>query len=182
METFSAPKPFVDHPGYQVDRERSLASLDLDAVDLPLRSIVSAFRRFPHCFTLQCCFGHFLHATQKDPHNLERLPAQGVGDVKYRIAYLALCIENSAAGHHLRDLLEGVSLLEPKYIQFGSPDWFWERQLNSYALQVEPDSLKDKDVATIGTEEALHIQDVRELFFQRIAEIVQASSVEPGAA
>jgi hypothetical protein len=77
----------------------------------------------------------------------------------------------------LRTLLEGVPLVAPGYIQFGSPQWFWERQVNSYALQVEPDMLKDKDVATIGYQEALRVQDVRDLFFQRITEVVQASSV-----
>ena len=182
METFSPPSPFVDNPTYRGDRERTLAALDLGAVDLPIRSIVSAFMRLPHCFTLQCCFGHFLHAAQREPHNTERLPAQGVGQVEYRIAYLALCIEDSVPGRHFRALLEGVPLVAAEYIQFGSPDWFWERQLNSYALQVEPERLKDKDVVTIGYQEALRVQAVRDLFFQRIAEIVQASIDELGAA
>jgi hypothetical protein len=126
---------------------------------------------------LQSCFGHFVHALQTDPRNLQRLPAREVSQVEYRIAYLALCIEDSAPGHRLRTLLEGVPLVAPGYIQFGSPQWFWERQVNSYALQVEPDMLKDKDVATIGYQEALRVQDVRDLFFQRITEVVQASSV-----
>jgi hypothetical protein len=99
----------------------------------------------------------------------------------YRIAYLALCIENSVPGRRLRSLLEGVPLVAVDCIQFASPDWFWERQLNSYALQVEPERLKDKDAAVIGYQEALRVQDVRDLFFTRIAEVLRAASVGPGA-
>jgi hypothetical protein len=182
VETFSPPRPFVDNPTYRVDRERALATLDLRDIDLPIRDIVSAFNTLSHCFTLQCCFGHFVHASQTDPHGMQRLSTEDVGQVEYRIAYLALCIEDSAPGHRLRTLLEGVPLVAPGYIQFGSPHWFWERQVNSYALQVEPDRLKDKDVATIGHQEALRVQDVRDLFFHRITEVVQANSVTLGAA
>jgi hypothetical protein len=182
VETFSPPKPFVHNASYSVHRDRTLAALDLAEIDLPLHEIVTAINTLSQCFTLQCCFGHFLHTLQTDPHNMQRLPAQDVGEVEYRIAYLAVCIEDAAAGHRLRALLEGVPLVAPGYVQFGSPHWFWQRQVNSYALQVEPDRLKDKDVATIGYQEALRVQEVRDLFFRRITEIVQASSVELGAA
>lgn len=131
----------------------------------------------PHCFTLQCCYGHFLHASQPDPHNTERLPSAGVAWVEYRIAYLAVCIEASVPGRRLRAQFEELPNIDPDYVQFASPEWFWERQVNSYALQVEPVRLEDRDVATIGYEEALRVQEIRDLFFDRIAVIVHMSGL-----
>ena len=182
METFAPARAFVSHPTYKQDRKRVLASLDMEAVDDPIRGLINAFNGLPQCFTLQCCYGHFLHAAQTDPHNIERLPAQDMGQVQYRIAYLALCIENSAPGHRLRRQLETVPQIAAEYVQFGSPDWFWEQQPNTYALQVEPNAQRGKDVATIGYREALQVEEVRDLFFDRIAEVLQAASMDLGAA
>jgi hypothetical protein len=92
--------------------------------------------------------------------------------VQYRIAYVALCIEGSAAGRGLRTQLARVQEVDPAYVQFGSPDWFWERQVNAYALQVEPRRWMHLDVASIPYEEALHVQDVRQRFFERLGEVV----------
>ena len=182
METFAPAKPFMAHPTYRKDRDRVLGSLDLEAVDAPIRGVIHDFRALSHCFTLQCCHGHFVHIGQTDPHGLARLPPQGPEQVQYRIAYLALCIEDSVPGHELRRLLEGIPHSAPEFIQFGSPDWFWERQPNSYALQVEPERFKDTDVATIGYREALRVQEVRDLFFNRVAQVLQATSINLGAA
>ena len=182
METFAPARQFVGDPRYREDRERVLRSLDLDAIDLPIRNIIAAFSRLPYCFTLQCCYGHFVHASQRDPHNTERLPAVGVEPVEYRIAYLVLCIEDSIPGRRLRSLLEKVPEIDTMYVQFGSPAWFWERQLNSYALQVEPERLKDKDAVMIGHKEALRMQEVRDLFFERISRLAETSLSELGAA
>lgn len=60
-----------------------------------------------------------------------------VSEVEYRIAYLALCIENSAPGRMLYDSLQAIPAINPQNIQFGSAHWFWERQVNSYVLQVK---------------------------------------------
>ena len=182
METFAHPRKFVRNPGYRDDRAQVTAALDLNAIDAPIRGIISAFNVLPYCYTLQCCYGHFLHATQCDPHNMEPVPACDVGPVEYRIAYLALCIEDSTPGLRLRTLLEGVPAIDNKYVQFGSPGWFWEQRLNSYALQVEPERFRDRDVATIEHREALRVQDVRDLFFERLKEVVETSSGEFGAA
>ena len=171
METFAPARPFVHNPGYRDDCQRVKAALDLNAVDAPIRVIITAFNKLHYCYTLQCCYGHFLHATQSNPHNMERLPAHDIGLVQYRIAYLALCLEDSAPGIRLISLLEQVPEIGAGYIQFGSPRWFWEQHPNSYALQVEPECFCDRDAVTIEYQEALRMQSIRDRFFERLAEI-----------
>ena len=92
--------------------------------------------------------------------------------MRYRIAYLVICIENSNRGWALREALAQVPKIDPGYIQFGSPDWFWQRWLNSYALQVEPAAHKFHDEATLEVSEARHVQGVRELFFERLRDLL----------
>jgi hypothetical protein len=182
MKTFQQPKQFVHHPQYRRDRDDALAALDLGVIDTPIRGIISAFSQLPHCYTLQSCYGHFLYAGQDDPHCLFALPDSDVGMVRYRIAYIAVCIENSARGVRLCSQLNLVCEVDPEYIQFGSPDWFWERQVNSYALQVEPQRFLDSDVATVDYQEALHVQDVRKRFFDRIGDVLQEARRDIGVA
>jgi hypothetical protein len=182
METFAPPKELVHNPRFGCHREQITAALTLDVIDAPIRDLISAFSRLPHCYTLQSCYGHFLHAAQRDPHSLLSLPASDTGAVEYRIAYLALCIEESEAGLRLRALLHQVTEIDAAYIQFGSPGWFWEQHLNSYALQVEPERFKDRDVAILEYGEALHVQEVRRRFFERLREVVLASQRKIGAA
>ena len=150
-----------------------LARLDLETIDEPIRELVAGFARLPDCFTLQSCYGHFVHAAQPVPDNLDPLPAQDVGRVKYRIAYIALCLENSMEGRRLRTALEHIPAIDPEYVQFGSPEWFWNRHLNSYALQVEPTRFLDKDVAIIEYDEALRVQQVRDRFFARLSALLK---------
>lgn len=103
------------------------------------------------------------------------LPAGGVGEVEYRIAYVAFCLEESTAGRRLRGLLQRVTEIDPAYVQFGSPEWFWEhQQVNSYALQVEPERFGNQDVAVLEYREALHVQEVRGRFFARLREVAAA--------
>ncbi len=172
METFAPAQPFVHNPGYRDDSQQVKAALDLNAVDAPIRVIITAYNKLHYCCTLQCCYGHFLHAMQSEPHNLERLPAHNVGPVHYRIAYLALCLEDSAPGLRLRSLLERVPEIGAGYIQFGSPKWFWDQCPNSYVLQVEPERFCDRDAVTIEYQEALRVQNVRDQFFKRLQEVV----------
>ena len=62
--------------------------------------------------------------------------------------------------------------LDKENIQFCSAEWFWERQINSYALQVEPNRFKHKDRAIIGYKESLQIEKIRDAFFARLEEIL----------
>jgi hypothetical protein len=147
--------------------------LDLSAVDSPIVDIVRDFARTPYCFTLQSCFGHFVYDSQPNPYSVEPLPiTDGITRVEYRIAYLALCIENSGPGRALFDALAKVPAVDPDYIQFGCADWFWERQVNSYALQVEPERHKTQDRIDIDYLEALHIQNTRDRFFAQIRKLL----------
>jgi hypothetical protein len=175
METFTLPREFVEHPRYHAEREESLAAIDYADLDPPVVDLIRDFNRLPYCFTLQCCYGHFLHEAQQDLHNLDPVPDHDVGPIRYRITYLALCIENSPAGAALRDALARIPALDEDYLQFGSADWFWERALNSYVLQVEPLRYQYYDQALIEYKEAQHIARVRKVFFAQLRGLLQQS-------
>jgi len=166
METFIEPKEFVDNPGFLEQRQESLGKLDINSIDQPIIDIVENFAKLSYCFTLQSCCGHFLHNSQKDPHNTEPLPqSDRIRSVEYRIAYIALCIDNNEHGMALfRDLKE-IPSIDREYIQFGSAEWFWERHVNSYALQVEPKRYMMKDKISVDYKEALQLQETRNRFF-----------------
>jgi hypothetical protein len=174
METFTAARPFAEDPDYARRRHETLAELDLDDVDPPIVDVVVGFDTLPHCFTLQCCFGHFVWAPGQDEHNLEPLPREALAAVTYRIAYVAVCIEDSPRGRALRRSLARLATLDPAYIQFGSAGWFWERWVNSWVLQVEPAVQRLKDQATLEYAEALHTEKVRGLFFDELRALLAA--------
>ena len=173
METFTNAKPFVENPRYSQDRQDTLAALDSSSIDRPIVDIIDGFSRLPHGFTLQSCYGHFLSTEGQDPHNLDPIPSRGTGWIKYRIAYLAFCIDNSSAGKALFDALAQIPENDPARIQFGSAEWFWKRHVNSFALQVEPMRHKRKDQVTLEYEEAIDVQRSRGLFFDKIRELLE---------
>lgn len=178
METFTPPRPFVPHPDFERDRRRSLHDLkqeiDKNAIDLPLLPLMQECMKVPHWFTLQCCYGHFVHAREPDPENLVPISryTREVGRIEYRIAYLAFCIEDSPAGHALYPELERIAGLDPAFIQFGSADWFWNQMPNTYCLQLEPERMRDADSGDVTWEEAIRIEELRGPFFERLMEIV----------
>ncbi len=91
---------------------------------------------------------------KNNPRNLEPLPAlDDIANVKYRIAYITFCIDNSASGRALLETLKKITTIDPKYVQFCCAEWFWNWQVNSYALQVEPDRFKHKDTAVVDFKE-----------------------------
>ena len=178
METFGPTKGFVDNPRYVQHRRAALAALGIDAVDAPIVDIVESFRDLPSCFTLQCCCGHFVHAGQRDRNGTAPLcTTDDVGSVTYRIAYVALCLEDSPEGRGLLEALRRICEVDRKYVQLGSADWFWGRQVNSYALQVEPNRYMDKDEVVVDYREALHIQDVRDRFFGELRRTLDACRI-----
>ncbi|MEN6472463.1 MAG: hypothetical protein ABFD81_00445 [Syntrophaceae bacterium] len=179
METFTGVKSLVNNPDFDEQRRRCLAAFDLGAIDAPLRDIIEAFTRLACCYTLQCCWGHFLPGGAGDAHTLALLPASPAADsVRYRIAYLALCVENTAAGRGLLSDLGGIVALEPDCIQLGCAEWFWDRVVvNSYALQVEPVRYQNRDEVMLSHPEALHVQAVRDEFFAAVREILRCWSV-----
>ena len=173
METFTEPKGFVENSGFSRQRQACLEKLDINSIDAPIIDIVKGFSNLSYCFTLQSCCGHFLHTFQKDPHNIEPLPkSDRIKKVEYRIAYIALCIENSDPGIELFKDLKRIPLIDEDYIQFGSADWFWARQVNSYALQVEPNRHKKKDKIMVDYKEALHLQGTKNCFFSELRHLI----------
>jgi hypothetical protein len=173
LETFTEPKKLVENPDYQEQRRESLADLSDDMIDAPIVDIINGFNKLPYCFTMQSCYGHFIYNKQKDPYNLEPLPATVTADrVEYRIAYLCLCIQNSALGERLLEALSEIPAIDPQNIQLCCAEWFWKRQVNSYALQVEPDRFKHKDTAILDYREALHIEKTRNEFFVQLRELI----------
>jgi hypothetical protein len=173
METFTKVKEFVPNPHYREQREECLRALDMNTIDPPLVDLIEGFLALPYCFTLQCCYGHFLHGAHGTPNNLEPLLiTDSTSYVEYRIAYLALCLQDNESGRLLFNELSQVPQIDPSSIQFGCAEWFWERQVNSYALQVEPERYKAKDRICIGYQEALHIQKIRDEFFGELKRIV----------
>jgi hypothetical protein len=175
LETFTDLKDFVANPRYDEQRQQSLSRLDIDQIDPPIIDLISGFAKLSYCYTLQSCYGHFLHSHQKDDHNIEALPGTGsILSVDYRIAYIVLCIENSSSGKTLFEDFSGIPETDPDYIQFGCAEWFWERQVNSYALQVEPRRHMTKDKVRVGYQEALHIERVRNRFFDQLNKLLQA--------
>ena len=169
METFAGPKTLVPNPSYSKERQRILSGLRDDMIDTPIFGVINGLNRLPQCFTLQCCYGHFLCDGRTDPHKIDPLPvADSITQVTYRIAYIAVCVENKKEGKNFLECFQEITDLDPENIQFGSPQWFWDRHLNSYALQVEPVRLKNKDSVVLDYKEALNIEKTRSMFFTEL--------------
>jgi hypothetical protein len=176
METFTEPREFVDHPRYSREREDALAALDLGSIDAPIVDIIAGFAKIPHCFTLQSCYGHFVCAAEQDPRTLDPIPRGHTGPVRYRIAYVAFCLENSPRGRALRESLARIPAVEPAYVQFGTAGWYWNHlsKVNTYALQVEPIAHQFKDEAILAPEEARYTERVRDRFFTELRALLAA--------
>lgn len=175
METFINIKDFANAPSFQEERLKSLDRLDYASIDEPILDIITNFAKLDYCFTLQSCYGHFLYNHQGDPHSIELLPPSKINaEVDYRIAYIALCIENSNQGLILFNGLKKVPFIDKGYIQFGCAEWFWKQHLNSFALQVEPERYMRKDRIIVDYQEALHIQEIRGYFFDKIRELLES--------
>ncbi|MDJ0781336.1 MAG: hypothetical protein QNJ22_05160 [Desulfosarcinaceae bacterium] len=169
METFTTVKPLVANPEFASQRRRSQTGLTGTVIDGPLQGLIRDLNALPHCFTLQCCWGHFVHVDQTDPNNLAPLPSHGgPAEVSYRIAYLALCVDNCDSGKRLLALLEALTALSPGTIQLGSATWFWDQQVNTYVLQVMPERFKYRDRAVLPMAEARTVERMRRHCFRRL--------------
>nr|MBN2277285.1 hypothetical protein [candidate division Zixibacteria bacterium] len=163
------PGELAANPNFARQKRKTTAGLSDDMIDKPIIALIRTFNRIPCCFTLQCCYGHFVYGNRKDPHNLDPLPVTDtIKEVEYRIAYVCFCVKKNNPGRKLLETLKSITLLDPENIQFCGAEWFWERQVNSYVLQVEPDRFKHQDTAVLSYREALHIEKVRDKFFVRL--------------
>ena len=172
METFTEAKTLVRNDGYAAERQAALDSLDLSAIDAPIVDIVEAFLPLTHCFTLQCCSGHFLTAPGQDEHSLAPIPDGFRGTVHYRIAYVAFCVDTGDRGRAFLQRLSRVPEIDPAYVQFGSADWFWDQWVNSFTLQVEPTAHRFKDQAVLTAGEAMQTRRARDRFFEELRRVL----------
>ena len=95
--------------------------------------------------------------------------------VHYCIAvdtYIAICVEDSHSGREFLRWIRQLPEIDHQYIQFGCADWFWERDQNSYVLQVEPAEHMLKDKCTVDLWEARHIETVRNKFYNHLRTLV----------
>lgn len=173
METFVELKKLVQDPDYTDRKTKYLNSLDFSVLDKPIRKIIECFGKLESCFTLQSCFGHFVYGKENDIHNIKPLPNREIPEsIEYRIAYIALCVQNSEKGQEIIRTLKNIASKNPAYIQFGSAEWFWERSVNSVVIQVEPEYFKSLDKIVTNYHEAVKIQKARDMFFEEIESLV----------
>jgi hypothetical protein len=173
METFTDSKAFIENPDFQHQRKKSIKHLNFDAIDEPIQDIIKQISEMTYCFTQQSCYGHFVYEGQRDQHNIYPLPSSPIsGQIEYRIAYLAFCLENNEKGKDFLKKLERLTLIDEHNIQFGCAEWFWKRQVNSFVLQVEPERFKYQDKASVDYEEALHLEKIKNTFFMELRKII----------
>ena len=67
LETFADPKALIDNPQFREQRILSLAGLNIVDIDSPIVDIINGIAHLEHCFSLQCCYGHFLYDGQHEP-------------------------------------------------------------------------------------------------------------------
>ena len=107
-------KSFVENQNFQSQRKDHLSRLDYSVVDKPIVNLIRNISDLEYCFTLQSCFGHFIYQGQNDEHNLISLPSNSVrGDITYRIAYIAISIENIERGKVLFSKLKDIPFIYP---------------------------------------------------------------------
>jgi len=174
LETFTEPKEFVENARYEDERREALAALVPASIDEPIVDMISGFATLGHCFTLQCCYGHFICRSEQDSYTLESIPRGWDGPVRYRIAYIAFCMQNSDRGRMFRQALARIPETAPDYVQFGSADWFWDQWPNTYVLQAMPIADRLKDETILDSLEALQTQEARGLFFVKLGELLAA--------
>ena len=177
LETFTNLTAMVANPRFAEQRRTTLDHLDFGAIDAPMVAIIRQFAKRPFCFTLQSCFGHFLYESQNDIHDTAPLPVGvAIGQVDYRLAYLALCIEDSKPGRRLFARLKSCTRIDPDFVQFGCAEWFWQHQINSYALQIAPKRHICKDRMLLGENEARHVEKIRNRVYHRLKELLGIES------
>ncbi|MFO8011127.1 MAG: hypothetical protein R6U89_10005 [Dehalococcoidia bacterium] len=174
METFADIKELVNDPGFQEQRYKTNSQLDVSTIDQPVVGLIRDILNLKSCYTLQSCYGHFLYSEKMDIHNVEPLPAERInGEIKYRIAYIAFCVENSEEGRGMLEDLKRITDIDPHYVQCGSAEWFWMNRVNTYQLQVEPYRYRNFDTAVVEYDEAIYIERVRGEFVSGIHQLVK---------
>ena len=178
MQTFTAWRPFVSDSSYMARRRDELAGLERllssGAIDTPFMPLVKSIREIPYCYTLQSCFGHFVLSDGTERYRIkdmcDRLDEDTI--IRFKIPYIAFCVENSESGRSFVDDLKAVQRIDSEYIQFGCADWFWNYCVNSYVLQVEPERYAYEDSCEVTLEEAVHLESTRDKFYKAVDRLV----------
>jgi hypothetical protein len=166
LKTFTEAKPLIEYPLFEDQKKCTLSAFDLNTIDYPIQKVIAKLNEIPYCFTLQSCYGHFLYGNQTNLLNLVPLPdTEVLENIRYRIAYVALCVKNDKYGMNILTSLKNIEKIDPEYIQFGCANWFWRKQINSYVLQIEPIRFKNKDSVEVTYIEAKHIEKVKQKVF-----------------
>ncbi len=173
MQTYITSKNLVEHTNYKKQREDTLRRLDMSKIDPLLTDLIKSFNSIPYCFTLQCCSGHFFN----DFHRLDNasdflFDPEKSNTIQYSIAYIAVCIRNCLLGRRLIEGIKKIASMDPEYIQFGCAQWFWQKTVNSYVLQVEPQKYLDKDIINIEYSEAICVMKARDLFLVKLKDML----------
>ena len=173
MKTFTGLKPFEENPGFPGQKKQAMQGFDINSVDPPIRTLIRDCNSLPYCFTLQSCCGHFVRDREMDPRNTRPLSrSEAVTNVEYRIAYIAFCIRDNGEGTGFLDNLISLCSIDPEYIQVGCAGWFWNRPVNSYVVQIEPYRYKSEDTIIIDFDEAVHVEMVKNEFFNRFQKVL----------
>ena len=174
METFTEIKELVINPDFNEQRKIVLRNINYNKIDIPIIGLIKNMLKLDYCFTLQSCYGHFLYPGENNQYNTNPLPIINNNlSIDYRIAYVAICIKDNREGEIFLNNLAKLTLIEPEYVQLGCAEWFWERQINSFVLQVEPKRFNYKDRVAVDYKEALCIEKVRNRFFIRLNEVIE---------
>ncbi|MGD8561977.1 MAG: hypothetical protein PVG03_05565 [Desulfarculaceae bacterium] len=176
METYGPARQMVPDPDFEKKKNKTLAGLDPQILDPPMRDLVAGYNKLPYCYTLQCCHGHIVIPDKGPYSDWQRLPVEDPPlKALYQLAYLALVIRNNPPGQGLLRALASLAGTNPGFMQFGSPDWFWnaQGQANSFALQVSPQRSKDLDRFEMIEAEARQWMAAREQFMQGLRRILE---------
>nr|WP_321257385.1 hypothetical protein [uncultured Pseudodesulfovibrio sp.] len=181
METFIPSVPLQNTSNFTQAKAQALKNLDTIPIDMPIKDIVISINKLPYCYTIQCCWGHFVNSKQPDKNNLEVVKKNDIDEkFEYRIAYLALSLENTSAGTFFLDDMKKIpSIVNSNYVQFGCAQWFLQRHINSYVLQVQPSDRAHIDSMTVPQKEALLIQSTRNVFWDTIRQRVHKLQNNP---
>ncbi len=173
MQTYTKTRPIEDNPDFEAQRDAAREALDLSTVDEPMVRLIQDLNRLPHVFTQQCCFGHFVGDGETDTSTLAPPPPMGKKPMEYRLAYLAFCVSDDDRGRAFLERVRDLRDLDPKYIQVCSADWFWDQQVNSFAIQVSPKRMRKLDSMTLDGKEIRHVSHVRTQLWRRFSDAVK---------
>lgn len=175
MQTFISERPLAQVPDFQARKKAALKRLTGAEIDAPIRDAVRLLNSLPWCFTLQCCAGHFVPPGEGNQHTLERVDKDSLAaSYTYRIAYLALCLDDTPKGRDFLARLRRIpGAVDPKYVQFGCAQWFLDQHADSYVLQVQPAANALVDHMDVDADEALRIQSARDIFWRLLEDLAR---------